>query len=265
MLAAVLVSVPSLSQAVEPLDVFSFRIGGFVNRFDTRLQADGELQAGTAVDLERDLNMDPDHALAFVALTWRPFQRHELGLSYFRESNDSIWTLERDIVVDGTLYEATTTVEAAYDLDAYETYYVWWGVARHDWALGPRVGLIWYELDFDVRMTLDANGDPVGQGGAQTEIGADLPAPAIGLSWRWTPARKWRVLAEAGYFSAHAGEVDADVVYGRAGVEWFPTERFGLMLDYSLSDVDMDSEKRGFHGRLNPKHSGHRLGLVYRF
>lgn len=262
---AALLAVSAPAAAVEPLDTFSVRLGGYINRFDTQVRADGETRPGTVIDLEGDLNLDPEDTLGFAALTWRPFQRHEFGFSYFRDSSSSDHQLERDIVFEGNVYEASATVRAGYDLDVYDLYYVWWGVTRENWALGPRLGLIWYQFDLDIGLRLDVDGNPVGEGSLDGSASADLPAPAIGVSWRWTPAEDWRLLAELGYFSTNINDIDGDVAYGRFGVEWHPWERVGLMLDYTHSHIDLEVEKDNFNGGLDFKNSGVRLGVVYRF
>ena len=70
-------------RAIEPLDTFSARIGGYVTDFDTQVRADGETRSGTNVDLQRDLGLDNRSTVAFLGVTWRPFDNHEFGLSYY--------------------------------------------------------------------------------------------------------------------------------------------------------------------------------------
>lgn len=251
--------------AVEPLDTFSVRLGGYVSRFDTRVRVDGERLPGTDINLRHDLGLDPDDTLGFAGVTWRPFERHEFALSYFSNDAASDHRLERDIVFDDNVYEARATVHTDYDFDAYELSYTWWGVSREDWALGPRLGLIWYQVELALHVDLDVNGEPVGENDLERRASADLPAPSIGVGTRWTPGEDWRLLAELGYFSTTISDVDGDVLYGRAGVEWHPWTRVGLMLDYVVSRVDLDLEKADFQGNLHFRNSGLRVGVIYRF
>ncbi len=262
---AVLLSAASFpALAVEPLDTFSVRIAGYISKFDTELRADGETLRGTQVDLKRDLGLDSDSTIGLISASWRPLENHEFGLAYYQDGFNARKTLTREIDFDGAVYPATATVRSEYNLDAYELNYNWWVANNDTWALGPRLGLVWYKVELDLRLEVDANGN---QGGAEfdRQVSADLPAPSIGASWRWTPVEDWRIYAEAGYFTAKINDIDADVTFARGGVEWFPWESFGFMVDYTFNNIDADAEASSFDGRLEFQDSGIRLGGVYRF
>jgi hypothetical protein len=247
--------------AVEPLDNFSVRIGGYLTTFDTDVRADGDTSNGTEVNLDTDLGLDEEDAIGYVGVTWRPWERHELGLVYHGNDTSGSKVLERDINFDGEVYEASATVNADFSMDAYEAYYVWWAASQENWALGPRLGLAWYRAD----LTLAAVGAGGGGVSVSGDTSVDLPAPTIGGSWRWTPAEDWRISADVGYFSTEFNDIDASVTFGRAGVEWFPWDQFGFSLDYTISNIKADANKTDFNGHFDFVDSGIRLGGVYRF
>ncbi|MDI9238585.1 hypothetical protein QLQ15_06610 [Lysobacter sp. LF1] len=266
LLAAILLACASMEcAAVEPLDTFSARIGGYITDFDTEVRADGETARGTEVDFNRDLGLDESNTVAYLGFTWRPFDHHEFGLAWYQDSADGRRQITRDIEFDGTRYEALSTVKAEFDLDAYEAYYVWWGLDRDSWTMGPRVGLIWYKLDLSIDMQVDSAGNRI-DGAISDSINADLPAPTIGGSWRWVPGQSdWRLSADIGYFSADVNDIDADVTFGRFGAEWFPWERFGFWADYTVRRIEADASKTSFDGNLRFIDTGIRFGGVYRF
>ena len=257
-------SAAPLAYAVEPLDTFSARISGYVTNFDTEVRADGETTAGTDIDLERDLDINPDSVVAYIGATWRPWEHHEFGFAYYGNNTSNTRVLQRDIDFDGTHYDASATVDTDFDVDAYEAYYVWWAASHDTWALGPRVGIVWYSVDMNIDLRLDANGNPV-TGSVSNEVSTDLPAPTIGGAFRWTPAEDWRISAEVGFLSAKVSSVDADVGFGRVGVEWFPWERTGFSLDYVATRIKADADESDFTGKFDFNDSGLRLGVVYRF
>ncbi|HEY0504146.1 MAG TPA: hypothetical protein VGD42_11705 [Lysobacter sp.] len=267
LLATALLASASLEcAAVEPLDTFSARIGGYVTEFDTELRADGQTEEGTRLDFQRDLGLDESNTIAIVGLTWRPFDRHEFGFNYYQDDADASRVTNRTFEFDGTTYETNSTIRSEFDLDAYEAYYVYWAVSNDRWALGPRVGLLWYSMELSVTMELDANGNPVGSGQVSESVDADLPAPTIGGSWRWVPGGgDWRMSADVGYFSADVNDIDADVTFGRLGVEWFPWESVGVSLDYTARKIEADADTSSFTGNLDFIDSGLRLGVTYRF
>ncbi|GAB3511469.1 hypothetical protein [Pseudoxanthomonas daejeonensis] len=265
MLLAAFSLLPGAASAVEPLDTFSVSIGGYVTRFDTRVRADGASFDGTPIDLSRDLGLDKDDTIGFLGVSWRPFGRHEVGLLYFQNGVESEKRLERDIVFEDHLYQASATVRGHYDVDAVEAYYTWWGFSEETWALGPRVGLTWYRIELGIELEADVNGRPVGSGGLEDAVSADLPAPTLGAAWRWTPAEDWRIVADAGWFSTEINGIDGDVTYVRTGLEWFPRDRIGVLLDYTLSNINARTDRDAFTGHLELRNSGLRLGAIYRF
>ena len=264
LLACLCLAAAPSAHAVEPLDTFSARIGGYVSSFDTEVRADGVTATGTPVDLERDLGIDQDDTIGYVGLTWRPWEHHELGLSYYRDGKSSERRLQRDFVFNDVVYPASATVRTEVDVDAYELHYTWWAASHETWALGPRLGLVWYTFDLGVDLQLDANGNQAGAT-LDREASVDLPTLTIGGSWRWTPANDWRVSADIGYFATEINDVDADVVFGRLGVEWYPWEQVGFSLDYVMNRVDADVTQSRFSGDIDFVDRGLQLGVVYRF
>ena len=265
-LALLAVAAPQRARAVEPLDTFSFRIGGYITNFDTKVRADGQTERGTEVDLDRDFGLDDSATVGYVGLTWRPWEAHEFGLNYYQDDADATRTIARDITFQDTTYVANSTVSLDVGLDAYEAYYVWWAAQQENWTLGPRVGLIWYRMDIAMALQVDVNGNSTG-GAFREEASADLPSLTIGGAWRWTPGghHDWRIGADVGYFKANVNDIDGDVTYGRIGVEWFPWERSGFSLDYTLSKITVDADKSDFVGNLDFIDSGVKLGYVYRW
>lgn len=264
LLTALLLAVCSPCGAVEPLDTFSVRAGGYLTRFDTEVRADGRAVEGTRLDLRRDLGLDNSDAIAFVGVTWRPFARHEFGASYYQDSGDAERRARRDFEFNGVHYDTHTQIRTAFDLDSYEAYYIYWAWQRERWALGPRLGLLWYKLDLSLAVDVAVNDDE-GTMQSTNQVEGDLPAPTLGGSWRWAPGEQWRLGADAGYFTAEVNDIEADVVFGRLGVEWFPWARWGLSLDYTVRRIEADVRKSRFDGDLRFVDSGLRLGVTYRF
>lgn len=263
-LTLMLAGASAQAAAIEPLDTFNARIGGYVSRFDTNLRADGETQNGTDIDLSRDLGLDPDDTLGFVGLSWRPFERHEFGFSYYNDDASASKKLARDIEFNDTVFLANSTVRSEFKMDAYEVNYAWWALSRDRWAMGPRVGLIWYKLELGVDLELDTSGGQVSNSVSQT-VDADLPSPSIGAAWRWTPAKDWRISADVGYFQANVSNVDADITYARLGVEWYPWERVGFLVDYTANRLSASVSQSRLDGDVDIQDSGLRVGIAYRF
>ena len=175
---------PLTARAVEPLDTVSFRIGGYITSWDTKVRADGTTARGTEVDFDRDFGLDDSATIGYVGATWRPWDHHEFGLTYYQHDADATRMITRDITFQDTTYRTNSIVSADVGIDAYEAYYTWWAATHENWALGPRLGLIWYRMDATLALQVDANGTAFG-GAVREEASADLPSLTIGGSWRW--------------------------------------------------------------------------------
>jgi hypothetical protein len=105
-LAAMALFAPSQARAVEPLDTFSFRVGGYITSWDTEVRADGTYARGTELDLKRDFGLDDSATIGYVGVTWRPWERHEFGLTYYQDDADSTRMITRDITFEDTTYTA---------------------------------------------------------------------------------------------------------------------------------------------------------------
>lgn len=263
-LAFALLPAAAAAAALTPVDRASVQLGFSIPSFDTTVRADGETQGGTPVDLERDLDLDNDDLVGSLGFTWRPWENHEFSLNYFNDEADSTRQLTRDIVFDDVVYEVDSTVRARFDVDAWDIGYVWWAKHETTWALGPRLGLVYYDIDLGIELELDANGDPVAAD-VSSEVSPKLPAPVIGGSWHWVPADQWRVKVDVGYFSLSMSDIDGSILYASGALEWFPWDEWGFTLNYTVRDADVDADAERFTGDLDFTGSNATLGVIYRF
>ncbi len=262
--SAAVANTAQAGDALPVLDDASLRIGWVVSNFDTNLQANGSLGNGSDIDMDKDLNLDQSNGVAFVSGTWRPFKNHEFSLGYFSNSTDGTRKITRDIIFDGVTYPVDSTVKADFNVDVYELSYTWWGMQKEDWALGLRLGLVDYSIDTSITLLLDSAGNEV-TNTVSNSVSPNVPAPAIGASWRWRVADQWRLKAEAGYFSADVSGVDGSITYFNAGAEWFPWERWGFSATYTYQSIDVSVDKSKFNGNLDLTSGVASIGLTYRF
>lgn len=262
--AAALTPRAGLAQDLQPVDRASIQVGFTLPDFDTSVRADGQSSNGTPIDLSRDLGLESSNVVGSLGLSWRPWDNHEFSLTYFNDDSDATRRISRDISFDGTDYTVNSTLRTEMDVDAYTLAYVWWMKNESNWALGPRVGLIYYDIDLSLQLTVDSAGNAV-SGGARASTSPQLPVPVIGGSWRWVPAKDWRLKLDAGYFNADIDNIDGSVYYLNGGVEWFPWQNWGLTLNYSRQSIDVNASRNAFNGDLDFVNSTATLGVIYRF
>lgn len=264
-LAALLPSAASAQSALTALDKASVSLRLALPNINTEVRADGASNTGTPIDFNKDLGIDSSNAVAYIGGTWRPWDNHEFALSIYNDSDAAKRVLDRQIVFDGVTYAVNSTVKAERKLRTYDLSYTWWAANHDNWALGPRVGVVYYNWDVKLDMTLDANGNPVANGAVSAEVSPSLPAPSIGAGWRWLPAEDWRVNLDAGYFNADFNDVETGVSYVNAGVEWFPREHWGVSLNITSQNIDVSAAKLDFSGDLDFRQTNASIGVIYRF
>lgn len=262
--AAALAPRTGLAQDLQPVDRASIQIGFTLPDFDTSVRADGQTSSGDQVDLSRDLGLESSNVVGSLGLTWRPWENHEFSLTYFNDDSDATRRISRDITFDDVTYTVNSTLRSEMDVDAYTFAYVWWLKHEDNWAIGPRVGMVYYDIDLSMQLTVDSSGNEV-SGGARASTSPELPVPVIGGSWRWVPAKNWRLKVDAGYFSTNLSDIDGSVSYVNGGVEWFPWENWGLTLNYSYQSIDVNATRNAFTGDLDFVNSTATLGMIYRF
>ncbi|HEX7030296.1 MAG TPA: hypothetical protein VF254_06850 [Gammaproteobacteria bacterium] len=259
-LAAALLA-PDCRAAVPPLDTVTLRAGGFVTQFDLMIHRDDD--DGSSIDLDSELGLEEHTLIESVGLAWQPWPRHEFGIEYFNQSLAGTRQLGRELVFEDETFPVATTVYSRFALESFEFHYTWWLFANDEWALGPRFGYADYRMNNRVELVLSEQGEPPAVRIAATWED-HMPAPTVGIDFRYVPAPGWRVSANAGWFKAEIGEVSPIVASARAGVGYFFSDELGVWLDYGLSHLDVDIESGGFDGQVEIYEGGLRLGLVWR-
>lgn len=249
--------------ADDVLDDFSIRVGGMMTRFDTtlwRVGADGEADI---VDFDRELGLKDEKLIEIGAVSWRTGTHHEFGIDYFNESLSGTRKLDRDLEFQDEVFPLATTVRSDFTLEAFEFHYTYWPVLDERAAVGLRVGFVDYRVRTRLRMLLGEQGEPP-EVRVEAILADDIPAPTIGVDFRFAPAERWRIGAHLGWFEAEFKTVSPVIITVRAGAEYFLSENLGVWSDYSLSRLDGDVHSSSFTGGVEIYEGGLRVGVSWR-
>lgn len=260
--AALMLSLTASVQAKIPaLDKANVTLALAIPDSSTEISFDNN-SSSDPIDFEKELGLETDDLVASFGATWRPWDNHQFGLTYFNNTGENTREVS-GLEWDGEFYDGTAKVET--DLDAYDISYIWWWKNEESWAFGPRFGLTYMSFDASLDLLLDADGDPVVDDSFDRDGNTDIPAPTIGAAWRWAFADDWRLKMDAGYMSAKIGDFDGDALILGAGVEWFPWENWGFSLNASRLAIDVNTAQTDFNGDLDLTLSNYNLGITYRF
>jgi hypothetical protein len=249
--------------AADVLDDFSFRVGGMMTRFDTTLWSIGSDGEADMFDFDRELGLKDEKLIEIGAVSWRTARRHEFGIDYFNESLSGTRKLDRDIEFQDEVFPLATTVRSNFTLEAFEFHYTYWPVLDEYSAVGLRIGFVDYRIRTHLRMLLGEQGEPP-EVSVEAILADDIPAPTVGVDFRFAPAERWRIGAHLGWFEAEFKTVSPVIITIRAGVEYFLSEDFGVWSDYSLSRLDGDVHSSSFRGGVEIYEGGLRVGMSWR-
>jgi len=252
----------SVSARITPLDKASFTLAVAIPDNSTEIDFNTNI-GDVPVDFSRDLGLETDNIIAVASGTWRPWDNHQFGLAYFNNSDSNSRSLANPIEWNGVAYDGT--VKAGLDIATYDFSYIWWGLNRENYALGPSIRLSYITVDTKIDLTVDADGNPVADGSYRQSGNTDIPAPTLGAAWRWVPADNWRINLEAGYMQASISDFDGSALVASGGVAWFPRDHWGFSLNAVYMDFDVDTANTDFSGDLNIRQANYNFGITYRF
>ncbi len=259
---AMMLALTATAQAKVPaLDKVSVTLALAIPDSSTEINFDNN-SSSDPVDFEKDVGLQTDDLVASFGATWRPWENHQFGLTYYNNTGENTKEVT-GLEWDGVVYDGTARLKT--DLDSYDISYIWWWKNEESWAFGPRLGLTYMSFDANLDLLVDADGDPVVDESFDRSGNTDIPAPTIGAAWRWAFADDWRLKLDAGYMSAKIGDFDGDALLIGGGVEWFPWENWGFSLNFQSMAIDVNTAQTDFNGDLDMTQSNYNLGITYRF
>ena len=254
-----------LSLPAAPLDTFSIRVGGFLSQVNTEIRADDPLtgRQGSLIDFDQELGLEDRELIEFVGLAWRPWQRHEFGVSHFHERLEGGRRLGRDLEFAGHVFEFNADVYSKLVMESFEFHYTWWATVHEDWAAGIRFGYLDYRIATQVILLVSETGSSE-VAGLRARTAYSFPAPSIGFDLRIQPAERWRVNASVGWLEADLERISPQILTARIGLEYLPWENIGLWVDAGLNHLDADIDREHVGGSVLIEEGGLRLGMTYR-
>ncbi len=206
---------------------------------------------GTPIQLESDLGLETDVGIA-DGRVWLGAGGSHLVLSFYQSEYEGQTVLNQDLTFNGQTYSLGENVDSLIDNSVLGLYWYQTLIPLKVVTIGFQVG-----VDvLDLHATLDSS-----LTGLET-VSETVPLPAVGLHLSIKPAAKFRIYADVSILSATVGGNDFDLTDGRAQIEFYFTEFFGLHGGYRLFDIDVDSDD---FGALDYTQKGPFLGMTVRF
>jgi hypothetical protein len=116
------------------------------------------------------------------------------------------------------------------------------------------LGIHWLEISASIEGNAVVNGVPAGF--RRESVSAKAPLPNIGAWYTYSISPKWAFRARLDWLSAKVGEYDGTLINAAAGLNYQIFEHAGFGLSYNLFDLDLNINKRGWHGNVNTSYEG---------
>ena len=208
----------------------------------SQLTADGRVEGsagGTDFNLEDTLGVDPDQSLAgvdfFVKFLGMRFQA-----SYNKDESSGSETLSDDFAFEDTLFGAGDEVETELKLERYE------GLLGFDFsAIVVNAGILAgvQVINLDSSIASDA--------GELEEKDLHLPIPVIGASLGIHPGDKLAIHAKLTGMAATVSDIDAKLLDGFVGLDYYFIPKFGLTIGYKVFILDAEDKDEGNEVDMN--------------
>ncbi|WP_321393826.1 hypothetical protein [uncultured Desulfuromusa sp.] len=205
---------------------------------------------GTALDLERDLDLDDSEDLtAEIALKWGNSQ---LSFNYLPISFSGTGTLTVNGEFNGVPFSANDTAKTDLDMDLYDIGYTYYLLNFDDLPARFQLGLEFAVKVADVDVMFDAESfsEP------ETESGT-VPIPTVGVRSRIALADFLGVIGRIGYMEFD----DNYFLDAEAQIEFSPVPMVGLYAGYRYFDLKIDEDDVF----VETEFSGPFAGLMVRF
>lgn len=249
---------PAAASEYRLFDRVSVVAGGFFESTDTRIRVAGSVAGlSDSIDFEPDLGLDGSDTLLRLRVEYRPWKRHQFSAGYYRLDRDATRVIDREIEFGDQVFPIHAELSSFVDFEFLEVSYTYWILMKDRLGFGGSFGLV--EVGVDAGLALSALG---GQAQIQQSASTDLPVPLIGLEVRYGILEKLILLGYGQLLpSVKVGDVEGSVYNLSAALEYRAFKAVGFGAAFNAFDIDVDVDKRGFHGTVDYQIQGVQLYL----
>lgn len=259
---------PVQAEPLRALDRISLS-GGL---FSSRLSLEGRVSAEGTVDDEirhwaDDFALGERRQVRIAEFAWSPWERHEFVVRHHRDIYRRTVRLSRELEFSGEVFPIDVDLAARAHFSGLEVDYTWWVFASERSAVGLQAGVLRLAAGFELSGRVASNGN--GEVTIDAEASDRLYAPLVGISGRHVLGERVRLFGELRAIEIGYDGLDGRALAGSAGIEYFPFENWGIVLQYADTRVrvrDDISHPRHGHadGELEFGLSGPQLLVKFR-
>jgi hypothetical protein len=219
------------------------------------------LDADRIIDFENSLRLKRNDETFALNLGWRFGKKWSLFTQYFESSLSSGTVLAEDIEWKDSVFAAGSSVVVGQDFTVLRVFF---GRAfdtsdRHDFGVG--VGFHWLEIGAFIE------GNVILGDGASSfrreSVRVSGPLPNIGVWYQYSLSPRWALTSRLDWLEASVSDYDGKIINASFGLNYHLFDHFGIGLDYSLVELDVDVSKSDWEGGAKIAYDGFYASLSF--
>lgn len=210
-----------------------------------------------------DFDLGHRRRVEMLEVSWAPWRRHEFRVGYHRDVRRRTLQLSEEFEFEGETFPVDVDLRSELRFSALSVDYTYWWYAEERTAFGLQVGAERLSAGLALRGRVASEGN--GEVTIDAAVSDHLYAPTFGVAARQVFGDRWRGSIELRAMELSHRSYDGRALAGTIGLEYFATERLGLVLQYSDSRVRVSRSAGIFDGEVELRLSGPQAMLRYRF
>ncbi len=227
---------------------YAVDMGVFWSDRSLKISVNGTVSgANMDIDFENRLRFKRNDETFALYLGWRFGEKWSLFTQYFESSISSGAVLMEDVEWKDIVFAAGTSVVGGQDFSLFRVFF---GRSfdtsdRHDFGVGA--GIHWLEIDAFIEGNAILGGGGVSF--RREAVSASGPLPNIGVWYQYSLSPRWALRSRLDWLEASVGDYEGKIINASFGLNYQTSDHFGIGLDYSLVELDVDVTKSDWQGR----------------
>ena len=237
-------SMPASAELSPALDRISISIGA--------LQADPNFNAGLNTPYgtlqSGDINLGKE-TMPRVQADIMIFESQGLSFDYYQYNHDYTGSIANNANSNGTTLTTVGNATLNTKLDFAKLAYKWW-FGSGNTVVGIGAGAAYYRISLSANATATVNNSTAAINNGYSD---DTYAPLLELGVRHAISHDLRLFADFSGVKKSDGLLTGEIYNAALGFEWFPTQNVGVVLEYGMSQIDLnrnDSVSENFKVRF---------------
>ncbi len=231
--ANLMLSMPVWAELSPALDRISISVGSY--RGDPKFNASlntpyGDLQSG-------DIRLGKD-TMPRVKADMMIFDSQGLSFDYFQYKQAYAGSIASNTNINGTSLTTVGSANLDIKLDFAKLAYKWW-LGNGNTVVGLGAGAAYYRIGLNANATASVNSATAAISNGYRE-NAVAPLLEIGVRHAFSP--DLRLFANVSGAKKSGGQLHGEVYNASVGVEWFLVKHVGVVVDYSMNQLDLQRD-----------------------